>query len=232
MQISTWNCARKQRERILPAARALNSDFVLLQELPCPNGSSPDELWIGTNPNQGVSVISCTGAPISLAGDYDKTLRYALPVEVGGDRPFQLLAIWMLKDPEHYVPNLVALLEHYRPFISRGPTVVAGDFNANPGFDKKHPRYLFESITATLEELGLCSAYHANSGEAHGHETKPTYFHQYNRHQPFHIDYLFFPKSWRTALSQVTVGNFEDYASLSDQLPLSATFAHDNFTTA
>lgn len=223
MQITTWNCARKKRESILPSVRALNSDFALLQELPCPSESSPDELWIGTNPKQGVSVISCTGAPISLAGDYDETLRYALPVEVGGERPFQLLAIWMLKDPEHYVPNLVAILEHYRPFIGRRPTVVAGDFNANPGFDKTHPGYLFGSIAAKFEELGLCSAYHTKTGDVHGQETQPTYFHQYNRQKPFHIDYLFFPLLWRS-LGPVTVGSYDDYSALSDHRPLTASF--------
>lgn len=211
--------------------RVLNSDFALLQELPRPNESTPDELWIGENPNQGVSVISCTGVPIGLAPEYDETLRYALPVKVGGERPFQLLAIWMLKEPEHYVPNLLATLEHYRPFIEHSPTVVAGDFNVNPGFDKTHARFLFASIASKFGEMGLCSAYHAKSGECHGQESQPTYFHNYHQHEPFHLDYLFFPKIWRSALGQVTVGSYDDYAGLSDHRPLSATFVHDNFTT-
>ena len=227
LRITTWNCARKSREKILPAVAALDADFAFLQEIARPATASPNELWIGTNPKQGVSVISHSGARIRLAKEYDEKLRYALPVEVDGDRPLQLLAIWAMKEPEHYVPNLVAILEHYRAFIQRGPTIVAGDFNANPAFDKVHPRFLFNTITDKFEKLGLLSAYHSKVGEAHGHESKSTLYHLHKQERPFHIDYLFYPKSWRAALSEVAVGSYEAYKGLSDHRPLSAMFTHE-----
>jgi hypothetical protein len=191
----------------------------------CPEEPSSGELWIGTNKKQGVSVISSNSAQIRIAPDYDETLRYALPVEVLGERPFNLLAIWMMKEPVHYVPNLVAILEHYTPFIERCPTVVAGDFNANPNFDAEHRRYLFSSITDRFDQLSLSSAYHSHTGESLGQETQATHYYRYHQDQPFHIDYLFFPLDWHAALTTVTVGNFDDFASLSDHRPLSAQFS-------
>jgi hypothetical protein len=233
LKITTWNCARKSRAEILPEAKALKADFLLLQEIARSEGASSDEVWIGADPRQGVSVISCNGAPIRLAAEcYDEALRYALPVEVGGPRPFQLLAIWVLKEPEHYVPNLVAILEHYRAFIARAPTVVAGDFNANPCFDQAHPQYPFGAISARLEKAGLCSAYHARTGEVPGRESQATHFHQYNPGKPFHLDYLYCPQDWRAALGEVTVGSFEAHAGRSDHRPLSATFGAEIFTPA
>lgn len=189
-----------------------------------PKEPSPNELWIGSNKNQGLSVISCKGGALRIAADYDPNLKLAVPVEVVGDESFQVLAVWMLKEPIHYVPNLVAILEHYRPFLERGPTIIAGDFNANPTFDRSHRRYLFSSVTAKLEELGFCSAYHTSTGELHGKETQATHYFRYHREEPFHIDYLFFPRAWRSRLGKMSVGNFDDFSGLSDHRPLSAEF--------
>ena len=121
-----------------------------------------------TYKTHGLSIVSCNGTPIRLAADFDNALEYALPVEVLGERSFQLLAIWMARDPVHYVPNLVAILDRYRAFLNRAPTVVLGDFNASVTFDAQHPRYLFRTIAAKLAETGHCSAYHASSGEPFG----------------------------------------------------------------
>ena len=161
---------------------------------------------------------------MKIATEYSQTLHYARPVEIGGKQPFQILAIWMLKEPVHYAPNLVAILEHYREFLARGPTVIAGDFNANPKFDAQHKHYLFETITAKFDELGLCSAYHECTGEAHGAETQPTFYFRRHRNRPFHIDYLLCPKPWRSKLGEITVGSYEAFAGLSDHRPITAQF--------
>ncbi len=124
MQITTWNCARKSRDKILPAVKALRADFALLQEVARPKETSPSELWIGTDPRQGVSVIAGDGKQIRISPDYDGTLRFALPVEVLGAFPFQLLAIWMLREPVHYVPNLVAILDCERRREDRAKAAV------------------------------------------------------------------------------------------------------------
>jgi endonuclease/exonuclease/phosphatase family metal-dependent hydrolase len=225
LNVTTWNCARKKRELALPAAQKLGADFLVLQEIAQPAVATEQELWIGPNQHQGLSVISCDGTPIRRAAGYDEGQRHALPVEVGGAFPFQILAIWVAKEPVHYVPNLVAILDCYAEFISRTPTIVLGDFNANPRFDAAHPRYLFSDISAKFANLGQCSAYHAFSGKAFGEEIHPTHYHTYNQKKPFHIDYLFMPEAWRPALRSVSVGGFEDYQNLSDHRPLTVEWS-------
>ncbi len=91
-------------------------------------------------------------------------------------------------------------------------------------FDRAHPRYPFRSVSSKFEELGLCSAYHAFTGEPIGQETRPTFYFRYHRHAPFHIDYILIPQSWRPALSSVSVGTFDEFAGLSDHRPLTARF--------
>lgn len=224
LRITTWNCARKNRAKILPAVSSFAADLVVLQEIAKPATPDPSGVWVGEDPKQGLSVVSCKGAPIDLAPEYDPALRYALPIQVGGSRPFQLLGIWMLSKPIHYVPNLVAILERYRAFIGRAPTIVTGDFNANPGFDRHHPRHRFSSIDGRMCELGLFSAYHTFTREPHGQEKQPTFFMQYKEAKPYHIDYLYLPEAWRRNLRSVQVGSYADYAGQSDHRPLTANF--------
>lgn len=38
------------------------------------------------------------------------------------------------------------------------------------------------------------SAYHEHFSEAHGQESRPTYYFLWNRRKPFHIDYCFVPE--------------------------------------
>ncbi len=206
---------------------ALNVDIAVLQEWPQPPAENPSELWVGTNPRQGLSVLSCTGAPLRLAADYDPTLRWALPVEVADPSPFKILAIWMKKKPVHYVPNLVQILGRYRNFIARSPTVVLGDFNASRNFDPAHPKHLFSSIVESMDSLGLRSAYHAHTGEAFGEESRPTFFHVYREDRPFHIDYAFLPDACLQSLRTVTVGGFAEYHRASDHRPLTIELGSD-----
>ena len=192
----------------------------MLQEWGCPPLSTPAELWIGKNARQGVSVFSPSGYAVQLDSDYDPVLRWALPARVEGPIPFQVLALWILRAPEHYVPNLVRILERYREFILRSPTLVLGDFNANPQFDAAHPKYRFQSITDKLRSLGLSSAYHEFTNEGFGLETRPTLYHRYQQDSPFHIDYAFLPDSWVGKIRAVEVGSFDEFRGSSDHRPM------------
>lgn len=54
------------------------------------------------------------------------------------------------------------------------PTVIAGDFNSTPSLDR--PGALgHEALVAKLDELGLCSTYHAHRGERPGAELTPSF---------------------------------------------------------
>jgi hypothetical protein len=55
---------------------------------------------------------------------------------------------------------------------------------------------------------------------AQGLESRPTYYHLWNKHSSFHIDYCFVPSSWAKQIAQVDVGGFDDWKGLSDHRPL------------
>ena len=69
------------------------------------------------------------------------------------------------------------------------------------------------------DKLGLVSAYHHLSGEAHGEETRASYYHGKKEAHPFHIDYCFVPEAWVDRLTGVEVGSFADWPQ-SDHRPL------------
>jgi hypothetical protein len=50
--------------------------------------------------------------------------------------------------------------------------------------------------------------------EKQGAETRPTYYFYRHKDKPFHIDYVFVPKTWR--LGAVEFGSFQEWGNLSD----------------
>jgi hypothetical protein len=63
--------------------------------------------------------------------------------------------------------------------------------------------------------------------KAFGAETCGTYWH--HRKHPYHIDYIFVPKSWLKKLVSFEIGTFGAWCStvLSDHAPLIAEFRED-----
>ncbi len=57
-----------------------------------------------------------------------------------------------------------------------------------------------------------------------GEELEPThYWRDRTKHGPtYHIDYIFMPQGWVAAISEMSVGSFEDWSGkgLSDHVPL------------
>jgi len=98
----------------------------------------------------------------------------------------------------------------------RGPRVFAGDFNGNVDFDKTRGRTKWSDGFARLHSEGLVSAYHRD--RPLGREADPTHYFQWRQDKPFHLDYCFVPRRWQ--LDRVLVGNYADWASLSDHRPV------------
>ena len=85
----------------------------------------------------------------------------------------------------------------YADLIGTRSTVLIGDFNSNAIWNAEHPaEHNHSAIVSRLDQLGCSSAYHEYFGEAHGSETRHTYFHWWKEERPFHIDYVFIPKLW------------------------------------
>ena len=66
--------------------------------------------------------------------------------------------------------------------------------------------------------------------EAQGEETRPTYYHRWNRKEPFHIDYCFMPAAWMQQVRNVEVGGYEDWKAASDHRPLVIDIHFDSET--
>jgi endonuclease/exonuclease/phosphatase family metal-dependent hydrolase len=95
--------------------------------------------------------------------------------------------------------------------------VLAGDFNAS-----KSDAHL--ANVRRLEDRGLISAYHAHLGVEHdGVEAHPTSYYRWQESRPFHMDFVFVPRSW--TIRSVNVGTFADYTGgrLSDHVPVTVS---------
>lgn len=80
----------------------------------------------------------------------------------------------------------------------------------------------FASLNEKLETLGLTSAYHTYGKHAFDHEPDPTLFWQWNEERPYHIDYVYVPRTWMPCVSSVTVGSPADWVrpKVSDHVPV------------
>ena len=113
-------------------------------------------------------------------------------------------------------------LPRYSGFLANAPSIVLGDFNSNASLD--YGRAVNHSaVDRKLATLGFRSAYHGFFGEEQGEETRPTHYFQRKKNRPFHIDYCYLPSQWLVNVTNVTVGEFSDWATLSDHVPLVVT---------
>ncbi|MFQ3318601.1 MAG: endonuclease/exonuclease/phosphatase family metal-dependent hydrolase [Natronomonas sp.] len=105
-------------------------------------------------------------------------------------------------------------------------TAVAGDFNWNITWDESPNSQLcgdFGDVRGILNEIGLCSAYHAMRGNVFGDETEATFYMHKKEERPYHIDYAFVPQRQIESDVEVTVGRYDDWIDASDHVPLLVT---------
>jgi len=143
-------------------------------------------------------------------------------VEVSGPRSFLLFAVWTKTGQEfRYVEAAVRAVHLYRKLIASRPTVFIGDVNSNVFWDASHPADRnHTALVARLSELGLVSAYHSFFDEAHGAESRPTYYFQWKESRPYHLDYCFIPKAWLPNVRNVWIEPYETWKAHSDHRPL------------
>jgi exonuclease III len=179
--------------------------------------------WIGQNDKKGLGVL--TRGPSKFPQEiYRSDFIYFIPLKY---RDFFILGAWAFNgraqkfgaDSSGY---FLDVLDHYGEHIrSAEKVVIAGDFNNGPKWDKSGHSNNFSGINQALNELGLYSAYHQCRQEEFGKESISTYFHQRNPEKPFHIDYIY---SNLESVRTVEIGEFTQWATLSDHVPLIADF--------
>lgn len=221
MRLTTWNCCTGPLERKLAALRTLRSDIAVVPECPqLPSG--PQCYWLGENPRKGLAILTRAPwvvAPVPLSR---RLPRYVQPLEVSGPDSFLLVAVWAMNvGRDRYVRGLHRAIDRVAGLIASRPTVIMGDFNANTIWDHEHPDPLcFSALADKLGRLGLVSAYHAHRAEAHGSESRATFYFYRHRHRPYHIDYCFIPQGWLPRLEKVAVGRHAKWFRHSDHVPV------------
>ena len=237
MRLVFWNC-NMALHRKTEALFRLRPDIAVISECASPDVlaqrgadrlAEAPALWFGTNRHKGLGVFAFNGFELRRHEPFFPTLKYVLPVCVGGPRRFNLLAVWAQNASggvtrKHQLGPLRRALGKYREFLLSGPVVIGGDFNNNAIWDRPGWRINHMTKVALLEDLGLVSAYHALRGEAHGQEATPThYWRDRKRDGPtYHIDFVFVPDGWLRSVCAFQVGTFDDWIGngLSDHVPL------------
>jgi exodeoxyribonuclease-3 len=242
MRLVAWNC-NMALPRKLAALRSLRPDVAVISECAEPERLArkikprrlgADPVWIGDNPDKGLAVLARKGYRLSLAEDYDPSLRFIAPIRVEGPAAFNLLAVWAQnfsggvtrKDQ----PGPLRLgLDRYRRFLTDGPAVVAGDLNNNIFWDKPGWPINHADAVDILADYGLVSAYHETRGEPQGAERTPThYWRDRKKDGPtYHLDYIFVPREWIARVRELSVGRYAKWcgSGLSDHVPLAVDVA-------
>jgi len=222
MRLATWNCCRGPLEKKAGLLDAFGADITVLQECARPQAESDSLLWFGDNPRQGLAVVARGDYRLKRVRRARSVPKYVVPVEVTGPRSFLLFAVWTKTGQEHcYVEAAVRAVFLYRKLMASRPSVFIGDVNSNVLWDQQHHEdWNHTALVKQLEALGLVSAYHAYFEEAHGQETRPTYYFQWKEAKSFHLDYCFIPKAWLPGLRSVAVEPYEPWKSHSDHRPV------------
>ena len=229
MRLVTWNCCRGPYARKMPLLDTLAPDIAVVQECAKPELQSPNCLWFGDNPKQGVAVRASPPYRLQALPVLQDAPKYAIPVSATGPTEFTLLAVWTLgKQPYRYVEAAARAVDMYRDLIAGSPTVLIGDLNSNAIWDATHPpEFNHSALVKRLAGLGLVSAYHHSHKEPHGSETRPTYYFHWKKDRPYHIDYCFVPQAWADKIVRVEIGSYEDWKEYSDHRPLLVEISAD-----
>ena len=193
-------------DRSLALLAPLRADLVTLQECRQPDGESTSVIWRGTDPHQGVAVVSTQAALRLESLNIPSLHSTVVPVVVHAPQPFVFVGVWT-----HPPYNAVA-------WEAMSACVAAGDFNSSPSVQGQQRRSL-RFLKRMRDELGLVSVYYHLSGEAPGVETSASYYHLWKESAPFHLDYCFVPERWVDRLAGVDVGTFAAWPH-SDHRPL------------
>jgi len=220
MKIVAWNCCRGPLDRKIEALEGLSPDVSVLSEALRPPEETRQLLWFPSN-------ASRLGIQVRSSGDYHlRRLKTAdlpnciVPIRVDGPISFNLLAVWTWPAPS-YTQAFENGLSAYSRLLHRGPTVVAGDFNGNPAFDKRRKRIKrWTAAFAELEGAGLVSAYHYAHKAAYGEELHATHHFLRNPERGFHIDFCFIPRDWASSKLKARVVSGPEWSLLSDHFPL------------
>ena len=224
MRIVTWNCQMafaKKKELLLKQ----NPDIAIIQEcsrkdLESLQDQSFQTIWFGNIPYKGIGVLY--RSQWSIRPVAEPIFPWIVPVEFEGPERFRLLAVWSCPKKtsfSHYVACTSEAIAAHPEWLEDGPVMLAGDFNSSAEWDNQ-TNGAHSALIKTLDAKELVSFYHHHHNEEHGHEKNHTHHFRRHRAEPFHIDYVFGPKSWTERITSCVVGDPDIWNSHSDHCPI------------
>ncbi len=229
LKILTWNCQGAFRKKF-PLVASYTPDLAVIQEceqlerIPWKKGPPPTtSLWFGEKPTRGLGIFSWTGLAFQALDEYDRSIRYCIPLQVTAPYRFQLIAVWAMedKDDRHsYSGQVYQAIGQYRAFIQAADTLVIGDYNSSQRTTPKTRIGTHATLTLDLHDLWLISAYHHFYLERQGQEKRGTFFHGRKIDRSAHLDYVYLPTRWLRRLAKVQVGDPHEWLKHSDHCPV------------
>ena len=190
-----------------------------------------DVLWCGTNQHKGLGIFSYSNYRFKLLDMHNPELKMIIPIAVtGGQYDFTLYAIWANNpgDPDgQYVEQIWKAIHHYNNHLTGKPSILAGDFNSNTIWDRKHRAGNHSNVVKFLAEKEIYSAYHVHHQQEQGKEKNPTYYLYRHLDKPYHLDYCFISADLAGKLQSVEIGDYDYWIRYSDHVPVIITFKND-----
>jgi exonuclease III len=254
MKIVTWNCngaLRKKTEQL----DTLDADVYVIQECEDPAQSTDafrnwagSYMWVGTSKHKGLGVFpkkENTVQALDWFGTFKQpgvansnessawtTADLKLFIPFSLNKRYQLLGVWTKAenaDVFSYIGQLWKYLQIHRTQLRRDKTIVLGDINSNTIWDKPDRWWNHSDVVEELGAIGLQSVYHAQTSEAQGKESTPTFFHHRNVDKAYHIDYVFASSDLLNQAS-VKIGSAKHWLDMSDHMPVSLELPSDAST--
>ena len=225
---------RKKNEKIL----SFKPDILVITE--CENGiklkfdkltARPNDFfWYGDNKNKGVGVFSYSQYKFELFERFNPQFRYIIPLKAKSENDeFILFVVWAMDNKENYEARYIAqvwlAINYYKDLLEM-PSILIGDFNSNKIWDKKKRLANHTDVVNFLEQKKIKSLYHNQFNEKQGDESIHTFFLQKNLKKSYHIDYCFASENFLMSGFKFTIGNFQDWITLSDHVPISIELNH------
>jgi len=226
MKVITWNCNLNLVKKFEHISKE-SPDIAIIQECEkldenyFPNSKY---FWLGKNEKKGLGVIVFNHSA-KVSESLNEKLIYFLPIET---EILNIIGVWAYnhraapKFGVDFSGNTSDALTNYEVLLSSSKKVLfAGDFNNSVIWDKGNKENNFSNINNKLNSLGLKSSYHEYTNEKFGEESKGTLFHTKKQNKPYFIDYIYYKEM---NLSKVYVGQYDEWISLSDHMPVIAEF--------
>jgi exodeoxyribonuclease-3 len=231
MKFITWNCNMAFRKKA-HAILAFKPDILIVPECECPDKlkfasdmQPPNDIvWFGQNKHKGLAIFSYSDYRFSVLENHNQALRTIIPVEVtGGVHSFNLFAVWANNPDDadgQYVEQVWKAIHHYNDMLIAKPTFLAGDFNSNTIWDRKHRAGNHSNVVRYLEERKIYSAYHFHHKQIQGKEEHATFYLYRHQNKPYHLDYCFISADMADRVLSVEIGEHEFWAKYSDHVPV------------